>query len=128
MAAVDDAHRDAAVARLKDMLRHPDDLEIKVNILRRRLMQEKATIDAQLKSGAQAHFDSVQRGLSLLREATERSDALQRQLKTASEQRFGTQELSQHYDSINRVSRSVNTSPLALINDDSIRYRVSMKI
>jgi exocyst complex component 3 len=100
-----ESHVEAAVSRLKEILRHPDDLEVKVNILRRRLMQEKATIDAQLKAGAQAHFDNIQRGLKLLRGANERSEILRRRLKAASELRFGTQELSEHYDVINQVSR-----------------------
>ncbi|RKP08932.1 exocyst complex component Sec6-domain-containing protein [Thamnocephalis sphaerospora] len=100
-----DAPVEAAVARLKEVLRHPDDLEVKVNILRRRLMQEKATIDAQLKNGAQAHFDGIQRGLELLRGANERSETLRRRLRAASELRFGTRELSEHYVAITQISR-----------------------
>ncbi len=46
---------DAAISRISDLLKHPDDLTNKFSALKKKLMLERANIDAQLKT-AGLHF------------------------------------------------------------------------
>ena len=49
--------QEAAIARLRQLLRHPDDLLVKVRQLRRKLGSERSAIDAQLSAAKQAQLD-----------------------------------------------------------------------
>jgi hypothetical protein len=76
---VSDAH-EAAVLRVTDLLRHPDDLTNKLPTLRRKIAMERASVEAQLKTVMESQLDSTQRGIDALeickREAHTIKDAL----------------------------------------------------
>lgn len=68
--------REVAVAKLADILKHPDDLNTKVGALTRKIAKEKATIDAQLNTGVQTQLDNVQGGLETLTLSRESSNKI----------------------------------------------------
>jgi hypothetical protein len=49
-----------AVQRLSELLKHPDDLNVKIDFLRRRFQQEKSSVETQLRSDIQSQFDDIQ--------------------------------------------------------------------
>ncbi|KAI8928085.1 exocyst complex component Sec6-domain-containing protein [Entophlyctis helioformis] len=63
---VADAH-EAAVLRIADMLRHPDDLTNKLPLARKKVAMERASIEAQLKTVMEAQLDGTQKGIDALR-------------------------------------------------------------
>jgi hypothetical protein len=62
---VSDAH-EAAVLRVTDLLRHPDDLTNKLPTLRRKIAMERASVEAQLKTVMESQLDATQRGIDAL--------------------------------------------------------------
>ena len=68
--------RNAAVAKLAEILKHPDDLNTKSGALTRKIAKEKATIDAQLNTGVQTQLDNVQGGLETLTLSRESSNKI----------------------------------------------------
>ncbi|KAL2919037.1 SNARE-binding exocyst subunit S6 [Polyrhizophydium stewartii] len=63
---VADAH-EAAVLRIADLLRHPDDLANKLPLLRKKVAMERASVEAQLKTVMEGQLDGTQRGIDALR-------------------------------------------------------------
>jgi exocyst complex component 3 len=62
---VADAH-EAAILRIVDLLRHPDDLTNKLPMLRKKIAMERASIEAQLKTVMESQLDATQRGIDSL--------------------------------------------------------------
>ncbi|KAJ1909533.1 SNARE-binding exocyst subunit S6 [Tieghemiomyces parasiticus] len=55
--------RQHAVARLGELLKHPDDINFKVEVLRRKLLKEKRVLETQLNTDVQRQFDEIKDGL-----------------------------------------------------------------
>jgi hypothetical protein len=67
-----DAH-DAAVLRIADVLRHPDDLTNKLKMLRKKVAMERASVETQLKIVIKSQLDSTQKGIDSLHKSKEES-------------------------------------------------------
>ncbi|RUP48663.1 exocyst complex component Sec6-domain-containing protein [Jimgerdemannia flammicorona] len=97
--------RDAAVARLAELLKHPDDLNLKVPALRRKFAKEKASVEAQLKTGVQTQLDSIQGGLDTLAGSTEQMNKIKNDMQRIDNLCAGSQGMIQHFPRINKISR-----------------------
>lgn len=73
--------REVAVAKLAELLKHPDDLNTKVGPLARKLAKEKASIDAQLNTGVQTQLDNVQEGLETLTISQKNSNTVKENMR-----------------------------------------------
>lgn len=60
-----DAHESAKL-KLTDSLKHPDDLVSKMGPLRQKLMVERLSVEAQLKTAVQGELNDSQEGMFLL--------------------------------------------------------------
>ena len=58
--------REAALARISDILSHPEDLFVKFAALKAKTLLERASIEAQLKTALESQLDDAQRGLDTL--------------------------------------------------------------
>ncbi|CAG8472560.1 9914_t:CDS:2 [Diversispora eburnea] len=86
---------DAAIAKVAELLRSPDDL-VKTSLLRKRHAIEKATIDAQLKTGiSQIHrnFVATQETAQKLQEMYSTVDQIQNLLQEDKQNNYGPQNI-----------------------------------
>ncbi|KAK9718843.1 SNARE-binding exocyst subunit S6 [Basidiobolus ranarum] len=98
--------KEAALLRLADLLKHPDDLTTKVTALRKKFAQEKATIDAQLKSDVQTQFDSVKVGLEKLLSGKNQMDLVKVDLKSIDQICLDSQNEIKNYSRIQKISQT----------------------
>ncbi|KAG2180069.1 hypothetical protein INT43_003856 [Umbelopsis isabellina] len=96
--------REFAVARLTELLKHPDDLNGKVTALRRKFAKEKASIDAQLNSGAQTQLDNVQEGLETLLTSQKQCEMINDNMKKIDKLCYGAREMIHDFPRINKIS------------------------
>ncbi|KAI9228932.1 MAG: exocyst complex component Sec6-domain-containing protein [Piptocephalis tieghemiana] len=96
--------RQAAVARLKELLRYPEDLETKLDLVRKRLQAEQGTAEAQLKTSAQTQYTEIRRGLDELEGVTIQTDTLRNRLRGIYQLRAEAGELQEHYGTIAQIS------------------------
>ncbi|KAI9492343.1 exocyst complex component Sec6-domain-containing protein [Zychaea mexicana] len=97
--------REAAVAKLAELLKHPDDLNTKVGPLARKLAKEKASIDAQLSTGVQTQLDNVQGGLETLSSSRENSDKIKGNMQLIDRLCYDAQSMIKEFPRIKKVSR-----------------------
>ncbi|CAG8613834.1 9265_t:CDS:2 [Dentiscutata heterogama] len=95
---------DAAVLRIAELLRSPDDL-VKTSLLRKRLAIEKATIDAQLKSGVKAQLDNTQEGINKLTSSRKQMFIIKDNMQAIDRLCSEAQDMIQHFPRINKISR-----------------------
>jgi hypothetical protein len=81
---VSDAH-EAAILRIVDLLRHPDDLTNKLPMLRKKIAMERASVEAQLKTVMESQLDSTQRGIDALEVCKKHTDTTKNALATMDE-------------------------------------------
>ena len=72
---VADAH-EAAVMRIADMLRHPDDLTNKLPLARKKIAMERASVEAQLKTVMESQLDGTQKGIDAIRTCRKETDTI----------------------------------------------------
>ncbi|KAJ3150536.1 SNARE-binding exocyst subunit S6 [Irineochytrium annulatum] len=58
--------REAAVYRIQEILKHPDDLVNKLSLVRKKLVAERASIDAQLRTAVERQLDEIDQGIQTL--------------------------------------------------------------
>ncbi|CAG8806156.1 12863_t:CDS:1, partial [Gigaspora rosea] len=92
---------DAAVLRIAELLRSPDDL-VKTSLLRKRLAIEKATIDAQLKSGVKAQLDNTQEGIDKLTSSRKQMFIIKDNMQAIDRLCSEAQDMIQHFPRINK--------------------------
>ncbi|CAG8551125.1 12287_t:CDS:1 [Ambispora leptoticha] len=95
---------DAAVARMAELLRSPDDL-VKISLLRKRLAKEKATIDAQLKTGVKAQLDNTQEGLETLTSSRKQMLTIKENMCSIDRLCSSAQDMIDHFPWINKISQ-----------------------
>jgi exocyst complex component 3 len=95
---------DAAIARVAELLRSPDDL-VKTSLLRKRLAIEKATIDAQLKTGVKAQLDTTQEGLDTLASSRKQMATIRDNMQGIDRLCSEAQNMIQHFPRINKVKK-----------------------
>ena len=71
---------DAAIQRISELLKHPDDLNTKLSLLRKKFAAEKSSIDAQLKSLAESQMDNCENGLSSLQFSRDETSTIKKNM------------------------------------------------
>ena len=123
-----------AIARLADLLRHADDLNFKIDIIRKRTIQEKASVDAQLTTDVEKQFADVQEGLRLLHSTKDDIARIKQEIAAVDQVCVEAQELIDSYDVMKQVRAHTytHTHPSAhhrptrsthIIRCPSARYR-----
>ncbi|KAI8070483.1 exocyst complex component Sec6-domain-containing protein [Gongronella butleri] len=97
--------RELAIAKLAGILKHPDDLNTKVEPLVRKLTKEKAAMDAQLSSGVQSQLDHVQQGLETLAISTESNNRIKDNMRRIDKLCSDTRYMIKDFPRINKVSQ-----------------------
>ncbi|CAG8489158.1 15915_t:CDS:2 [Funneliformis caledonium] len=95
---------EAAIARVAEILRSPDDL-VKTSLLRKRLAIEKANNDAQLKNGVKAQLDTTQEGIDMLTSSKEKMNTIKDNMQTIDRLCSEAQNMIQHFPRINKISQ-----------------------
>ncbi|CAH1760027.1 9778_t:CDS:2 [Entrophospora sp. SA101] len=95
---------DAAIARITELLRSPDDL-VKTSLIRKRFAIEKASIDAQLKTGVKLQLDTTQEGVDALTNAKKKMLTIRENMKTIDRLCSEAQNMIQDFPRINKISQ-----------------------
>ncbi|OMJ11442.1 Exocyst complex component SEC6, partial [Smittium culicis] len=93
-----------AIQRLAKLLKHPDDLQFKLEGIKSKLTQEKMLIDAQLSADVQRHFDDVQEGLDLLFSTEDQINKVKVDMKKVDKLCSDAQGFISNYDRIKKIS------------------------
>ncbi|KAJ3048787.1 SNARE-binding exocyst subunit S6 [Rhizophlyctis rosea] len=96
----------AAVTRIADILRHPDDLTNKLPSIRKRFAIERASIEAQLKTSVESQLDDAQRGLDILGVAREETKKVKGNLEGIDTLCADAQNTIRNYARIKKISRT----------------------
>ena len=91
-----------ASAQVAEVLRQPDDL-VKLAAFRKKLLKEKATLDAKLAAGVKAQLEATRDALLKL-QASRAAVSLIREEMMALEKLKGDEEAGEAFDKITRVS------------------------
>ncbi|KAI8914395.1 exocyst complex component Sec6-domain-containing protein [Gorgonomyces haynaldii] len=102
---VSDAH-ETAILRIADILRHPDDLTNKLNMLRRKVAMERASVEAQLKTVMEVQLDSMQKGIDTIRLCKTETSQIQQALKIMDNICGDEQNNIPNYTHIRKVARA----------------------
>ncbi|KAJ3089212.1 SNARE-binding exocyst subunit S6 [Quaeritorhiza haematococci] len=97
---------EAAVTRIADLLRHPDDLTNKYHLVKKKLATERASTDAQLKSAVESQLDDAQRGLDALALATSETMRVKSNLSSIDKLCADAQNTITNYEKIKKISRT----------------------
>ncbi|CAO3591110.1 unnamed protein product [Absidia cylindrospora] len=97
--------REVAVAKLSEILKHPDDLNTKIGPLVRKLTKEKASIDAQLNTGVQTQLDYVQQGLETLDISTQSNERVKGNMQRIDKLCGDTHQMIKNFGRINQLSQ-----------------------
>lgn len=94
---------EAAILRVTEVLRHPDQLVNMLPLLKKKYNVEKATVDAQLKTILEQQLDDSQRGLDTLISAKKETGVVQQNLMDIDRQCLEAQTTMQNYQVIRLV-------------------------
>ncbi|KAI9034366.1 exocyst complex component Sec6-domain-containing protein [Hyaloraphidium curvatum] len=100
---VADAH-EAAAQQISERFKHGD--FDRLLAFKRKLVAEKASIDAQLKTAVQTQVDDAVRALALLSTTRDDMDAIGRNLETVDRLSNDAQTMVQNYPKIKKISRT----------------------
>ncbi|CAG8492460.1 7351_t:CDS:2 [Acaulospora colombiana] len=103
---------DAANARVAELLRSPDDL-VKTSLLRKRLATEKATIDAQLKTGVKVQLDNTQEGIETLATSKQQMLIVKDNMQAIDRLCSEARDMIQHFPRINKVISRIHRNFVA---------------
>lgn len=98
-----DAH-EAAILRIVDQLRHPDDLTNKLAMLRKKVAMERASVEAQLKTVMESQLDSTQKGIDALVKCKDETSSIKAALKTMDQICGDSENNIKNYSFIQKVS------------------------
>ncbi|KAJ3028606.1 SNARE-binding exocyst subunit S6, partial [Rhizophlyctis rosea] len=96
----------AAITRIADILRHPDDLTNKLPSIRKRFAIERASIEAQLKTAVESQLDDAQRGLEVLGVASAETERVRGNLGGIDSLCADAQNTIRNYARIKKISRT----------------------
>ncbi|KAI9141084.1 exocyst complex component Sec6-domain-containing protein [Paraphysoderma sedebokerense] len=97
---------DLAIARLVDLFKHPDDLNVKLDTLKKKFTEEKNSIDAQLKAGTQTQLDDCQNGLNNLVNTKTELDVIRKNFTTIDSLSKSSLNMIPGFSKIKLVSRA----------------------
>lgn len=97
---------EAAIVRVQEMLKHPDDLITKLGPLRKKMAIEKASIEAQLRTAIEGQMEDAQKGLDTLLRVKNATGDIKKSL--AAVHQLGDNPSSQirNYEKIKKISRT----------------------
>ncbi|KAF7724375.1 SNARE-binding exocyst subunit S6 [Apophysomyces ossiformis] len=121
--------REIAVARLAELLKHPDDLATKVGPLARKLAKEKASIDAQLNTGVQTQLDNVQEGLETLALSRKDNDIVKDNMRFIDKLCCDAQSMIHDFPRINKARRHSQTGlfPISQVHRNFVATQEKVK-
>ncbi|KAJ2995911.1 SNARE-binding exocyst subunit S6 [Globomyces sp. JEL0801] len=102
---VQDAH-EAAILRIADMLRHPDDLATKLPMLKKKNAMERASIEAQLKTVMETQLDATQKGIDALRKSRNETSYIKTALQNMDSICGDADNNIKNYPFIQKISRT----------------------
>lgn len=97
-----DALEEAQI-RIAELMLHPDDLTTRLNHLKSKFSQEKASVDAILKASVQQQLGDIQTGLMLLGNASEVISKTKANLGTIDQICLDAKAVITNYPKIKRV-------------------------
>lgn len=97
--------REIAIIKIKELLRHPDDLATKIEIVRKRLQQEQAALEAQLKNSSSSQVDDIQTGIQLLDSVSAQTETLKNRLRGITQLHAPSDTMEEHYQLILEMSK-----------------------
>lgn len=103
--------REAAILRIVDTLRHPDDLANKLKMLRKKIAMERASVEAQLKIVMKNQLDSTQKGIDALHQSKDESSKMHSLLNSMNQICSGAETKIKNYAFIQKVG-SINVDIL----------------
>jgi hypothetical protein len=95
--------REAAVLRIVDTFRHPDDLANKLKMLRKKIAMERASVEAQLKIVMKNQLDSTQKGIDALHDSKDESSKIHSLLDSMNQICSGAETKIKNYAFIQKV-------------------------
>ncbi|RKP35078.1 exocyst complex component Sec6-domain-containing protein, partial [Dimargaris cristalligena] len=101
--AMEDLHQ-LAMVRLSELLKHPDDLNFKVEVLRRKLLKEKRVLETQLNTDVQRQFDEIKDGLQWMGRSPDHVGQLRRRVAKIDQLCQEAKLWIPHYDRIAKIS------------------------
>lgn len=101
---VADAH-EVAAAQIAQRFRSPQDFA-RLMQLRRQIMAEKASVDAQLKAAVQSQVDDAERALAKLSTTRDDADSIAKNLETVDRLSSEAQSMVSNYPKIKKISRT----------------------
>ncbi|PVV02652.1 hypothetical protein BB560_002891 [Smittium megazygosporum] len=110
-----------SIHRLAKLLRHPDDLQFKLDSIKSKLAQEKLLTDAQLNVDVQRQFDDVQEGLDLLASTKDQIEVSKVEMNEIDTLCKEAQGFLTNYDRIKKLEASLQN---ALDNFDKYEYNI----
>lgn len=108
---------EAAVVRIADILRHPDDLTNKLASVRKRFAVERASVDAQLKTAVESQLDDAQRGLDVLSVARHETGKVRTNLSSIDQLCAEAQNTIKNYARIKKVGGHLSITSESFIYD-----------
>ncbi|KAI9271298.1 exocyst complex component Sec6-domain-containing protein [Sporodiniella umbellata] len=97
--------REIAISKLSELFKHPDDLNSKLAPLTRKLIKEKATLDAQLNTGVQSQLDHVQEGLETLTISSRNINRVKENMRSIDKLCYDAQSMITDFPRINMISQ-----------------------
>ncbi|KAI9294820.1 exocyst complex component Sec6 [Neoconidiobolus thromboides FSU 785] len=94
-----------AISRLSELLKHPDDLNVKIDFLRKKLIQEKSTVEIQLRTDVQSQFDDIQETFKLFSGSNERLNQIRQSIQKVEILCKENQSKIPGYETIKELSR-----------------------
>ncbi|KAJ3103186.1 SNARE-binding exocyst subunit S6 [Phlyctochytrium planicorne] len=98
--------REAAVFRIQEILKHPDDLVNKLSLVRKKLSAERALIDAQLRTAVETQLEEIQHGMDVLHFSGQETAQVQNNLSSIDGLWATSKNNISNYARIKKISRT----------------------
>ncbi|KAJ3211678.1 SNARE-binding exocyst subunit S6 [Dinochytrium kinnereticum] len=98
--------REAAVFRIQEILKHPDDLVNKLALVRKKLAAERASIDAQLRTAVETQLEEIQHGMDVLNFSEKETSQIQTNLSSIDSLWSTSKNNISNYSRIKTISRT----------------------
>jgi hypothetical protein len=103
---MEDEARLAAIYRVQELLKHPDDLVNKLGPLRKKFSSERASIEAHLRTVVESQLEDAQRGLDTLVRSQEATKQTRSNLSLIDNLWTGSNNTIKNYGRIKKVLAS----------------------
>ncbi|KAI9193098.1 exocyst complex component Sec6-domain-containing protein [Polychytrium aggregatum] len=97
---------DAAILRICDLFKHPDDLANKLAMVRKKFQLERASIDAQLKTAMELQLDDANLGLETLKSSMDETMVIRANLLETDKLCANAKNTIENYEQIKLISKT----------------------